>query len=79
MISTINVSLPSKLKLAGDKLVSEGYFASFSDLVRVAMRGLIDVNLEILTEEAIVDFHAGKTKALNSQTDIDEYLKQFKK
>ena len=40
-MATINISLPDKIKVQADKLVSQGYYVSFSDLVRTALRGII--------------------------------------
>lgn len=43
-MATINVSLPDKLKSQADKLVKDGYYASFSDLVRSALRGQLVID-----------------------------------
>lgn len=40
-MKTINISLPDKLKSQADNLIRQGYFASFSDLVRTAIREVI--------------------------------------
>lgn len=40
-MSTINISLPDKLKKEADKLIKAGYYSSFSDLVRTALRKLL--------------------------------------
>ena len=40
-MSTINISLPDKLKAVVDEQVKSGYYASFSDLVRTAIRQLL--------------------------------------
>lgn len=37
-MKTINISLPDKLKTQADNLIRAGYYASFSDLVRTAIR-----------------------------------------
>lgn len=37
-MKTINISLPDKLKTQADNLIKAGYYASFSDLVRTAIR-----------------------------------------
>lgn len=37
-MKTINISLPDKLKTQADNLIRAGYYASFSDLVRTALR-----------------------------------------
>jgi len=40
-MKTINISLPDKLKTQADNLIRAGYYASFSDLVRTALRETI--------------------------------------
>lgn len=40
-MSTINISLPDKLKTVVDEQVQLGYYSSFSDLVRTAIRQLL--------------------------------------
>ncbi|KKU23325.1 MAG: hypothetical protein UX35_C0006G0001, partial [Microgenomates group bacterium GW2011_GWA1_46_15] len=40
-MQTINISLPAKLQDQANSLVQEGHFASFSDLVRTAIRDLL--------------------------------------
>ncbi|MFA6519056.1 MAG: ribbon-helix-helix domain-containing protein [Candidatus Shapirobacteria bacterium] len=42
MNTTINISLPSQLKAQADELVKHGFYASFSDLVRTALRREIE-------------------------------------
>lgn len=40
-MSTINISLPDKLKNVADQQIQAGYYVSFSDLVRTAIRQLL--------------------------------------
>jgi len=40
-MKTINISLPDKLKTQADNLIRAGYYASFSDLVRTALRSVL--------------------------------------
>jgi Arc/MetJ-type ribon-helix-helix transcriptional regulator len=42
MINTINISLPSQLKSDSEKIVKDGQYTSFSDLVRTTLRKLIE-------------------------------------
>jgi len=42
-MATINISLPDKLKIQADDLVDQGYYVSFSDLIRTALRDLMSV------------------------------------
>ena len=46
-MKTINISLPDKLKTQADNLIRAGYYASFSDLVRTALRETIAKQPEI--------------------------------
>lgn len=74
---TINVSLPSQLKLQADNLVKAGYFASFSDLVRTALRRtLSETQLESLATHAMREHHAGKALVLKDKADISDYVNQ---
>ena len=41
-MKTINISLPDKLKIQADNLIKVGYYASFSDLVRTALREVMN-------------------------------------
>lgn len=40
-MNTINISLPLQLKVQAETLVADGFFASFSDLVRHSLREVI--------------------------------------
>jgi Arc/MetJ-type ribon-helix-helix transcriptional regulator len=42
-MKTINISLPDKLKSQADNLIKSGYYASFSDLVRTALRHELEI------------------------------------
>lgn len=75
MINTINISLPTQLKSASEKLVKEGQYASFSDLVRTALRKIIEeTNYDYLAKQAKREFIQGKTKNLKNIKDIDNYI-----
>jgi len=77
-MDTINISLPSKLKNQADSLIDKGYFASFSDLVRTAIRELVGGSqYDILIREAIEDHRRGKTKVLRTKKDIDAFLDEL--
>lgn len=45
-MKTINISLPDKLKTQADNLIRAGYYASFSDLVRTAIRQVMAKQIE---------------------------------
>lgn len=40
-MTTINISLPEKLKKEAETLIKQGYFVSFSDFARAAIRNLL--------------------------------------
>jgi len=72
---TINVSLPTQLKLQADHVVRAGYFASFSDLVRTALRQtLSDIQLESVAQKAMREHRSGQALVLKDQTAVDDYL-----
>lgn len=74
-MTTINISLPSKLKSQADALISQGYFASFSDLVRMAIRELVGGSrYDALIREAIDDHRKGRSRVLRTKKEIDDFL-----
>jgi len=76
-MATINISLPSQLKAQADDLIGKGYFASFSDLVRTALRNTLEESpYDSLVREAIRDHPLGKTKVLKTKKDIDDFIAQ---
>lgn len=75
-MGTINISIPAKLKSQAEILVKNGYYVSFSDLVRDSLRRLIERNkFDLWTLEAKKDLKEGKAVVLKSEKEIDEYLK----
>jgi Arc/MetJ-type ribon-helix-helix transcriptional regulator len=75
MINTINISLPNQLKLQAESLINAGYYASFSDLARTAIRNILSVNQnDLWADEAESEMKSGKTKILKNQKEIDSYL-----
>jgi len=79
-MNTINISLPEKLKSQADALISDGHYASFSDLVRTALRGVITDNYyDMLAKEAKEDYRRGKGIVLESNEDIKKYFDAIKK
>lgn len=79
MINTINISLPTQLKSEAEKLIGGGYYASFSDLARTAIRNLIESKYEMWVKEAKEDYKQGRTVALKTPEDISLYLSKFSK
>jgi len=77
MISTINVSIPRQLKAWGDNVVSEGHYASFSDLVRTALRNLYIEFLDQRLKETRRDMKNGKAIVLKNEEDIEKFIKSL--
>lgn len=76
-MDTINISLPTQLKAQAEALIDRGHYASFSDIVRNALRLIIRTNYyDDMAQEAVEDYRQGKTKALRSKKDIDAFVHQ---
>jgi len=74
-MSTINISIPIKLKEEANSLVKKGYYVSFSDLVRDSLRALIEKNkYNVLADKAKRDEREGKAVILKTNKDIDSYF-----
>lgn len=77
-MTTINVSLPEKLKDKAQELVDKGFYASFSDLVRDSLRQLMEKSkYDLWYEEALEDEKKGKATVLRSKKDIENYFKKL--
>lgn len=77
-MNIINISLPKKLREQANELVKAGYYASFSDLTRTAVRRLISENeLDLLLEETKKDYKNGKAVVLKNQKDIDDFFRKL--
>ncbi|MFC1727079.1 type II toxin-antitoxin system ParD family antitoxin [Patescibacteria group bacterium] len=75
-MTTINISLPIKLKTQAEALVKGGYYASFSDLVRDSLRRLVEKSkYDLWLDEAKEDLRKGEAVVLKSDKEIDNYLK----
>lgn len=76
-MNTINISLPSQLKNKADDLITRGYFASFSDLVRTALRRTIsDTEYDLLAQEAVQEHFSGKSTVLSSSQEVSKFVKK---
>lgn len=74
-MTTINISLPDKLKKEADRAIKDGYYVSFSDLARTALRQMLrDRKLDRWVAEAKKDHKAGKTIVWKTKKDIDDYF-----
>lgn len=81
-MTTINISLPEKLKQKAQSLVDEGYYASFSDLIRDSLRKTVSLfyqksKHELLAEDAWLEHKQGKTITLNSKEDVDRFFESL--
>jgi Arc/MetJ-type ribon-helix-helix transcriptional regulator len=73
-MTTINISLPEKLKKAADAAIADGHYASFSDLARTALRQTLhDHKLDRMVVEAKADYKAGRGTILRTDEDIDHH------
>jgi len=76
-MSTINISIPSQLKTQTENLVDLGFYSSFSDAVRDALRKLLEqqkTNYDFMAEKAIQEHNDQKGTVLTSAQDIDAYI-----
>lgn len=75
MIDTINISLPSQLKKDAESLITTGNYASFSDLVRTAIRKLLaESKYDLWAKEAKKEYEKGEIKPLKSKADIKNFV-----
>ena len=59
-------------------MIVNGYYASFSDLVRTALRTVISDNqYDLWAKEAKEEYRKGKATVLNSPEDITAYVKNI--
>lgn len=77
MINTLNISLPQKLREQANELVKKGYYASFSDLTRTAIRKLLNDKYDLWLKEAREDVKKGRAVTLDSQEDIDKFIQSL--
>ncbi len=77
-MSTINVSVPKKLKENAEKLVEGGYYSSFSDVVRAGLRDILQEHYysEMLSD-AKKEYLSGKTNSIKSKQELKEYFKNL--
>lgn len=79
-MTTINISLPDKLKKEADKTIAEGHYASFSDLARTALRQILrNHKLDRMAAEAKADYKAGKGIILRTDKDITDFFAKLDK
>jgi len=77
-MSTINISVPKKLKENADKLVEGGYYSSFSDVVRAGLRNILqERDYGEMLADAKTEYLSGKTKSVKSKPELKEYFKNL--
>jgi Arc/MetJ-type ribon-helix-helix transcriptional regulator len=70
-MTTINISLPDKLKDRVDEAVRSGYYASVSDLMRDGARQVLSQNdLAEDISQSQREFKTGKGRVLKSLKDL---------
>ncbi|MFC1790575.1 type II toxin-antitoxin system ParD family antitoxin [Patescibacteria group bacterium] len=74
-MTTINISLPTKLKTQAESLVKAGFYVSFSDLVRDSLRHLVARNkYDLWAQKAKKELKKGQAKVLKSTQEVDQYF-----
>ena len=77
-MTTINISLPEKLKEDAEALIKKGFYSSFSDLVRDSLREVIARRrYDRWYREALEDERKGRAKVLRTDKDIDNFVKSL--
>ena len=71
MRNIVNLSLPSELYKAVERIMKEGKYASKSELFRDFLRMHLEEELVREVEESRKEFKAGKGKILRSLADLD--------
>lgn len=78
IMTTINISLPTQLKAQSQLLIDQGYFASFSDLVRSALRTTLEKSrYEVWAQEARDDMSQGRATILRNEADINTFVDEL--
>lgn len=76
---TVNISLPKKLAELAHAQVKKGYYGSFSEVIRDALRNLFEPEIPTiqmnkrqikLVKQAWKDYKAGKLKPISSVQDM---------
>ena len=74
-MTTINISLPERLKEQAETLVKSGFYTSFSDLVRDSLRKIVSQNkYDLWAEETKKEVKERKAVVLKTKKDIKKYF-----
>lgn len=77
-MATINISLPTQLKDDAEALVDQGFYVSFSDLVRDSIRKLLtEAKYDYIYDQTKKELKGGKAIVLKNGKDIDNYFKSL--
>lgn len=77
-MTTINISLPEKLKSDADLLIKKGFYVSFSDLVRDSLRRVIaNARYEKIYGETVNEYKKNQATVLKNKADIDNFFKKI--
>lgn len=80
MNSTLNVSIPKPLVELAKEQVKKGYYTSFSEVVRDALRNMLIADIpeykmskrtEKIVEQAMKEYRAGKIKPISSLKELE--------
>ena len=77
-MKTINISLPAELKNQADELVTGGFYASLSDLVRDSVRKTIQrAKYDLWAKQAKLEEKNGEATILSSSEDIEAFIESL--
>jgi len=77
-MNTINISLPDQLKSQAQALIKQGHYVSFSDLVRDALRRVIEKNqYDIWAQQAKEEVKKRQAVILKSPPEVDKYIESL--
>jgi putative addiction module CopG family antidote len=77
-MATINISLPTQLKAQADEMVEMGFYSSFSDVIRDALRKLFEKDpYENLIKQVKSEYAAGKSVVVETDKDLDKLFESL--
>lgn len=77
-MATVNISLPVQLRTQAQQLINNGYYSSFSDLTRDALRKLIsETKYDFMASQAVKEHQKGKATELRTPKDIENFVESL--